>query len=222
MSLPLLGLTLLLIGDSHFASSGYLITTLHDDLTRQGAKVVTLGACGVAAGAWVVPRVVPCGTAKREFNSPIKIDRSPKAKSWSIDALIQQYHPNAVIVGLGDTMGGYSQKEMPTDWIASQVSSLTARLTADNVPCLWLGPGWGTEGGPYFKTFARTRQLSDYLATVVSPCHYVDSTTLSKPGEWPTFDGQHYTAFGYQKWGEVLSQAITRVITAQMQAEIHR
>jgi len=36
-SLLLAGLTVLVIGDSHLASDGYLISTLHDGLMQQGA-----------------------------------------------------------------------------------------------------------------------------------------------------------------------------------------
>ena len=39
MNALLAGLTILVIGDSHMVTSGYLITTLHDDLLAQGATV---------------------------------------------------------------------------------------------------------------------------------------------------------------------------------------
>ena len=211
----LMGLTFLIIGDSHFASPKYLITTLHDDLTRMGAKVDTFGACGLPAGAWVSPRVAPCGVAQRVQNGPIQENRTPQARGWSVEELITQYKPNVVVVGIGDTMAAYNQKDFPVDWIKSQVTSLTSRIAAQNVACLWVGPGWGTEGGPYFKTFERVKQLSDLLSTIVAPCTYINSLDLSKPGEWGTFDGQHYTAVGYQKWGDALSTVISQNATVK-------
>ena len=211
----LMGLTFLVIGDSHFASPRYLITTLHDALLQRGAKVATYGACGVPAGAWVAPRVTPCGNAVRVERGAIKEENGNKAHSWSVDQLVGQVKPNIVVVGIGDTMAGYNQKVFPKEWITEQVTALTTRLRADNVRCIWVGPGWGTEGGPYFKTFARVKELSDLLSTVVAPCEYIDSLTLSKPGEWSTFDGQHYSAVGYQKWGEALGMAIANSATVR-------
>ena len=211
----LAGVAFLIIGDSHFVTKNYLINTLQDGLLKQGAKVETFGACGVPAGAWVAPRLVQCGVAQRIGNGPVNEDRTPKAMSWSVDALIDQYKPNVVVVGIGDTMAGYNQREMPRQWIEQNVQELTARIKAHNLPCLWIGPGWGTEGGPYSKTYARVKELSDFLAATVTPCTYVDSLALSKPGEWPTFDGQHYTGVGYQKWGAALTQAIAQTATVR-------
>lgn len=48
----LAGLSILMIGDSHLASSAYLITTLHDSRTGQGAAVHSIGGCGVTASHW--------------------------------------------------------------------------------------------------------------------------------------------------------------------------
>jgi lysophospholipase L1-like esterase len=210
LSASLAGLTLLIIGDSHFVYPGSLITQLHNDLQRQGARVATYSACGVGAGAWVEPRTVSCGTATRIRNEAIVTNRTPQARSWSIDELMQQQRPNLVIVGIGDTMAGYAQREMPRSWINDQVRTLTARFQATGTPCIWIGPTWGTEGGPFFKTFARVREVADYLATQVAPCTYIDSTSFSTPGAWATFDGQHHTVEGYQRW----SQALTRSIVA--------
>ncbi|WP_439597482.1 SGNH/GDSL hydrolase family protein [Falsiroseomonas sp.] len=214
MSGALAGLSLLIIGDSHFVYPGSLITHLHDQLRRDGATVATYSACGVGAGAWVVPRDVPCGTATRTGNGQIQTNRTNTARSFQIDELIQRHRPNVVIVGIGDTMGGYSQREMPRSWITEQVRTLTTRFQASNMPCIWVGPTWGTEGGPFFKTFARAKELSDYLATQVAPCAYIDSTTFSRPGAWPTYDGQHHTAEGYANWARALNTQIVATINS--------
>lgn len=211
----LAGLTFLIIGDSHFATKTYLISTLQDGLIKEGAKAETFGSCGMPAGAWVAPRPVACGIAQRVGSGPVQENRSPSAVSWSVDALIDKYKPNVVVVGIGDTMAGYNQKEMPRPWIKQNVDQLTARIAARNLPCIWIGPGWGKEGGPYSKTFARVQEFSEYMTKIVAPCTYVDSLTMSKPGEWPTFDGQHYTAEGYQKWGAALTQAIEQTAAAK-------
>lgn len=211
----LAGLAFLIIGDSHFATNGFLISTLQDGLLKQGAQVESFGACGVPAGAWVAPRAVPCGVAQRVGAGPVQENHTPQAVSWAIDGLIDTYKPNVVVIGIGDTMAGYNQREMPKAWIRENVEELTSRIAAHHLPCIWIGPSWGNEGGPYSKTFARTKELSDFLAGAVAPCAYIDSLSLSKPAEWPTFDGQHYTALGYQKWGAALTIAIAESATVK-------
>ncbi|MBU8543271.1 MULTISPECIES: SGNH/GDSL hydrolase family protein [Roseomonadaceae] len=214
MSGALVGLSLLVIGDSHFVYPGSLSTHLHDMLRREGATVATYSACGVGAGAWVVPRGVPCGTATRVGAGNLQTNRTNTARSFSIDELVQRHRPNLVIVGIGDTMGGYSQREMPRQWITDQVRTLTTRFQATSMPCIWVGPTWGTEGGPFFKTFDRAKELSDYLATQVAPCAYIDSTAFSRPGAWPTYDGQHHTAAGYANWARSLTPQIIALINS--------
>ena len=171
MASPILaGLTILMLGDSHFATQGYLVTTLQDALIQQGGQGHHGGSLrraqqhlGRKAG------VAPCGTAERVQTGPIKKDLSSHAHVPTLEQLIAQVHPNLIIVGAGDTMAGYSQPTFPAQWIGEQVSALTRRIQASGIPCLWVGPGWGTEGGPYFKTYARVRMMNDYLQTHVAP-----------------------------------------------------
>lgn len=120
-----------------------------------------------------------------------------------------------VVVGMGDTMAGYIHRTMPREEIREQVTALTAEIRALNLPCIWIGPSWGSEGGPFLKTFDRVREMNEFLSTVVAPCTYVDSTRLSRPGQWPTFDGQHYTVDGYRAYGQALGQAITAIPAVQ-------
>ena len=73
-------------------------------------------------------------------------------------------------------MAGYAQPALPAEWIGEQIKDITRRIQAANLPCVWIGPGWGTEGGPYFKNYARVRQVNAYLESNVAPCRYIDST----------------------------------------------
>ena len=50
----LTNLTILIIGASHLAKPGYLITSLHDELQNQGAKVHSIGVCGVEPSEWLI------------------------------------------------------------------------------------------------------------------------------------------------------------------------
>jgi hypothetical protein len=205
------GLTILMLGDSHFASPGYLSTTLQDELLKQGATVVSYAACGAPTGIWVTGGSPPCGSAERVDDGPLKTAPAGKGTVPSLNEIVARIHPNLIIVGAGDTMAGYAQPTMPAAYINQQVTSLTHEIEALHVACAWIGPGWGNEGGPYFKNFARVHEVSDFLATHVSPCRYIDSLKFAKPGEWQTFDGQHYTLPYYEKWGTAVDQELVKL-----------
>ena len=212
MNMALAGLVLLVIGDSHMASQNYLISTLHDSLVSQQAIVHTYGACGANAGDWVYGTSGYCGQAERHEQSAPLFDRTSKAKSWTVNELIERHHPNLIVVQMGDTMAGYGQSTLPQSWIYGKVRALTTALKARNVACIWVGPPWGSEGSGYMKTYARVQEMSDFLAKSVAPCDYVDSTTFSKRGEWPTTDGQHLTASGYRAWGASIAESVVRIV----------
>jgi hypothetical protein len=210
----LAGLAILVIGDSHMVTNDYLITTLHNDLMEQGATVNSYGMCGANAGDWVYKTTVSCGEAERHGAKTPVINRQPQAIGYTIDALINENHPNLVVVEMGDTMAGYGQQNFPQGWIYDQVRTLTQRIAAHNLPCVWVGPPWGNEGSSYHKTFARVREMSDFLAKSVAPCLYIDSTQFSKPGEWPTIDGQHLSGSGYRIWGKDIADSIDRMASS--------
>ncbi len=211
MNAALAGLVVLIIGDSHMVSRDYLITTLHDSLTQQEAVVHSYGMCGTNAGDWVYPTKVSCGRAERHAKAGPIIDRSQRPPSWSIDELIAKHKPNLVVVEMGDTMAGYGQAAIPQAWIYGEIRTLTGKIKAHNLPCVWVGPPWGNEGSSYHKTFARVKEMSQLLSQSVAPCSFIDSTQFSKPGEWPTTDGQHLTSSGYGAWGKGIAASIVQI-----------
>jgi hypothetical protein len=215
MNMALAGLVILALGDSHMAGRDYLLTNLHNQLEAQGASVHSYGMCGATAGDWLYPTTVSCGRGEHNDNSPPVTDRNKQAKTWNLNELIAKHHPNLVIVELGDTMASYGSPEMPKAWIYDQVRALVGRITGQGIACVWVGPIWGNEGPPYRKTVARVRELSQFLAQTVPPCHFVDSTSFAKPGEWPTTDGQHLTEAGYKAWGANIVAAIDRLKNQQ-------
>lgn len=205
-------MAILVIGDSHMVTRDYLITTLHDDLLAQGATVDTFGMCGANAGDWVYPTTVSCGEAQRHGKAAPEINRLAGAPTYQIDAVIGRTHPNLVVVEMGDTMAGYGQSDFPKAWIYQQVHALTGHIAAHDIACVWVGPPWGSEGSSYHKTFARVKEMSEFLSTAVAPCRFVDSTQFSKPGEWPTIDGQHLTVSGYRAWGADITASLDRLV----------
>ena len=70
----LAGLVLLVIGDSHMAGSDYLISTLHDALTNDGAIVHSYGFCGAQGENWVYGTTVSCGRAERHNKDAPHVD----------------------------------------------------------------------------------------------------------------------------------------------------
>ena len=209
MSLLLAGLTVLIIGDSHMATPGYLISTLHDDLANRGAVVYSYGACGVTSGAWVKKTPSSCGTAVRLKDGPVDVDNAATASTQPIDDLMKTHNPNLVVVINGDTMAAYNTPIFPKAWIWQEVSLLTKNIKKSGVSCVWVGPAWGSEGGQFGKNFPRVKEMSGYLSEIVAPCIYVDSQKMSKPGEWRTFDGQHFKPAGYREWGSAIGEAIS-------------
>ena len=209
----LAGLVILIIGDSHIASKDFLLGSLHDALVNQGAIVHTYGVCGSQPHDWVAETELGCGRAERHNAADPTVDKSPpKVKTWSLEKLIQQNHPNLLIVELGDNMAGYgAQPALPKEWITSETLQMLQPIEAHHLPCIWVGPPWGAENGPSNKTFERVHDLSNYLSTIVYPCRYVDSLRFSQPGQWPTYDGEHLTPDSYRLWGTDIANATLRL-----------
>jgi hypothetical protein len=206
MSPVLAGLTILVIGDSQMMA---MLPNLHNQLEGAGAVVYSYAMCGSTAQDWIVPTVTSCGSLERQDKSPAVLDLKPRP-TWSINDLIAKHHPNLIVVELGDTMGGYGDHiELP--WVHEQIGGLTARIAAANISCVWVGPPWGQDEGPYHKSVAQTQRMSQLLSTSVSPCRYIDSTTFSRPGEWPTRDGGHLEPDGYRKWATAITGSIIRL-----------
>ncbi len=215
MKLALAGLIVLVIGDSHIASTNFFNNAFHDALIAEGAAVHTYGVCGSSAEDWVAYKLLPCGRGERHNEQQAQIDNSTPVAVWSLPSLIERYHPNVLVVELGDNMAGYGVlPELPRTWIAKEVSDLTRPIAAAKLLCIWVGPPWGAEGGKWKKTYARVRELSDYLSQIVAPCRYIDSLRFARPGEWPTLDGVHLTAQGNQIWSSDVARAITEIVHA--------
>jgi hypothetical protein len=208
----LAGLVVLIIGDSHNASKDFLLSSLQDALVGQGAIVHSYGVCGSQPNDWVKQTELPCGRGERHNSDEAVIDHSPKVKTWSLEKLIEKHHPKLLIVELGDNMGGYGVlPAIPKDWINFEVQEMLKPIEAHKLPCVWVGPPWGSEGGASNKTFARVQDLSGYLSQIVYPCRYVDSLRFSQPGQWPTFDGEHLTPDSYRLWGADIADATVRL-----------
>lgn len=208
----LAGLVVLVIGDSHLANKDFLLSSLQDDLLNQGAIVHSYGVCGSQPNDWVKQSELPCGRGERHNADQPIIDNSPKVKTWSLEKLIDEHHPDLLIVELGDNMGGYGvQPALPTDWISLETQEMVKPVEAHHLPCIWVGPPWGSEGGTSKKTFARVQELSSYLSQNVYPCRYVDSLRFSQPGQWATFDGEHLMPDSYRIWGADIADATVRL-----------
>lgn len=207
----LAGLSILIIGDSHMATPYYLIDGLHDDLTRKGAQVHSIGICGANAGDWL--KATPggaCGAAERRGSTPV-VTLPSSTTTTPIKDLIAQDKPDLVLIVIGDTMAGYDKPSLPKAWAWQQVTGLTKAIAETGTQCAWVGPNWGSEGGKFGKTYARAKQMSAFLGSTVAPCSYIDSLQFSQPGQWRTTDGQHLTGPGYQLWGAAISNALESI-----------
>jgi hypothetical protein len=211
MQSALAGLSLLVLGDSHWASQQNLAGVLQDQLIARGATVNSFAACGAPASIWLSARTASCGATRRLQRDRLEGRIGAPGTVTPIDELVRQYHPNMILVSMGDTMAGYALPAARPDSIREDAAALTDRIRRLGLPCIWVGPSWGTEGGPFLKTFARVQEVNAILAESVAPCAYVDSTKLSRPGEWPTFDGTHHTVEGYRAYATALVEQITQM-----------
>ncbi|AHC32914.1 cell division protein FtsQ [Pseudomonas fluorescens] len=201
------GLTMLVLGESHMSFPDSLLNPLQDNLTKQGAVVHSIGACGAGAADWVVPKKVECGGERMPTGKAVIYGKNAMSTT-PIKDLIAKDKPDVVVLIIGDTMGSYTNPVFPKAWAWKSVTSLTKAITETGTKCVWVGPPWGKVGSQYKKDDTRTKLMSSFLASNVAPCTYIDSLTFSKPGEWITTDGQHFTIDGYQKWAKAIGTAL--------------
>ena len=207
VSATLAGLVFLVLGESHMIYE--LQNDIHKDLTESGAtSVYSYGACGASAIDWVNPRKVDCGSEKK--GNEASVVHTKGYETTPISKLIAADKPDVVLLIIGDTMGSYDNEVFPRSWAWQGISALTKEVSKTKTACVWVGPAYGRAGGKYNKRDDRVERISRFLATNVSPCAYVDSLQFAKPGEWRTFDGQHFAAEGYAAW----SQAIVNEVGA--------
>lgn len=201
----LLGLSLLVIGESHMSAKEYLINPLHDELTKQGAIVHSVGACGSNAGDWLKISPAPCGGDRKGNQKAVFKGRD--ATTTPIQQLIAADKPDLIVMIIGDTMASYG-KPFPQTWAWQNVTNLTKVIADSHVACIWVGPAWGNSGGKYVKTDERVKYMSTFLKNNVAPCTYVDSLSFSKPSQWETLDGEHFTPPGYKSWSNQITESI--------------
>jgi hypothetical protein len=209
MSMALAGLVILVIGDSQMMN---MMSNLHNRLEDDGAAVHSYAMCGATAADYLYPSTITsCGRSERHERAAAVNQDQKAMPTYSLPQLIAQYHPNLVVVELGDSMAGYGLSQMERSWVVDQVHALTGRIAAANVACDWVGPVWGQDEAPYKKSDARVKEMSQLLAESVAPCRYIDSTVFVRPGEWQTRDGTHLFPDGYRKYATDIADAIVRL-----------
>jgi len=209
MNAALAGLVILAIGDSQLMS---MLSNLHTQLADAGASVDSYSMCGATAGDWLYPSTITsCGRSERHGKGPIVVENQKAVPTYSLPKLIEEHHPNLIVVQLGDTMASYGRPQMDRAWILPKVHALTAKIAASNIACDWVGPIWGQNSPPYQKDDARVRDIALLLSQSVAPCRYIDSTAFARPGEWRTKDGTHLLPDGYRRWATDLTGAIVKL-----------
>lgn len=212
MNAALAGLVILVIGDSHMM---HMMSNLNTELEDQGAVVHSYAMCGATPADWVYPSALAswagCGRAERHERGPILIEAQKTEPTYVVGKLIEQHHPNLIIVQTGDTLAGYGNAKIDRPWAIDQVRALTGRIAASKIPCDWVGPTWGQDRPPFDRTDASVKEMAQFLSQSVAPCKYIDSTTFARPGEWPTIDGTHLLPDGYRKWSMDITSAVVRM-----------
>ena len=124
----LLGLSLVVIGESHLADPTYLIGPMHTQLVQKGAKVHSVGVCGATPANWVTTTPSDCGPADRVNDAPVAVRIEAGAATTPIKDLIGNAKANAIIVVSGDTIGSYKAAEFPKSWAYQQVTTLSKAI----------------------------------------------------------------------------------------------
>jgi hypothetical protein len=202
MNAALAGLVILVIGDSQMKG---LIHDLHDQLEDAGASVHSYLMCGATAQDWLVHSTVSCGRGERHDRGPAMVNATQQLPTYALPDLIEKNHPNLIVVELGEKL------EPDHAWVKQEVHTLTSRIAADHISCVWVGPTWGQEKSPYPTTDASIRDLTALLSTSVAPCAFFDSSTFARPGELQTTDGTHLSPDGYRRWGKAITDGIVRL-----------
>ena len=214
MSGALVGLSLLIIGDSHMSAPDSLIKSLPEALVAEGAQVTTYGVCGSLAGDWVTQRNnMGCGTNIRYGAEPVGPVDTGRGPTPSLAKLLADLRPDAVIVELGDTMAAYDRDSLSYPWVQQQVKSLTGVIAAAKTTCFWIGPPWGMETPRYRKTDERVQEMAAFLQEQIWPCYFIDSLKMASPGQWSTRDGMHLTGESYALWGSQIAASLTYGLT---------
>ena len=167
-----------------------------------------MGVCASHPSHWVKPIPLTCGAAERKGNNPATYYAGTEGAK-SLEQLAAESKPNWVVVVMGDTIAGY-RTSLDVKWASNEVSTLTREIQRLNIKCAWVGPTWGREGGVFRKTNVATQAISDLLASNTSPCKYINSLSMSKPGEWSVVDGQHLSNSGYKKWGQNIAKELNK------------
>lgn len=209
----LAGLTLLIIGESHMTLPQYLREPLNQALVAQGAQVHSVGACGASPARWLKATPVNCGAD--QVNTNTAVVQGQEAMTVPITDLIKKDKPDVIVVVIGDTIGSYGNPAFPKSWAWQEITSLTKAIASTQTKCVWVGPAWGSVGGEFSKDDVRTQLVSKFLEANVAPCTYIDSLTFSKPGEWKTLDGQHFTQAGYAAWSKSIASALEQSPTVK-------
>jgi hypothetical protein len=209
----LLGLSLVVIGESHLADPSYLIGPMHDLLLEKGAKVHSVGVCGASPASWIQATPGDCGRAER-VGIPRAVRVEGAVMTTPVKELITKAKADAIIVVSGDTIGSYKNAEFPKTWAYQQITTLTKAIAETGASCFWVGPGWSNQPGRYGKTTERVLAVNAFLAENSLPCVYIDSTKMSQPGEWKTIDGQHYNSSGYRAWSTAIVNALESAMVA--------
>jgi len=206
-NMALAALSIFVISDGSMMGNDPLSNGLHEALTEQGATVYSYGMCGASAEDWVYPVTVSCGRMERLGQRPVVVEHTV-SRTWNLDRLTAQHHPDLVIVELADFMAGYGLAEVPRRWAIDEIRTLVDRIEKHHLPCAWVGPVWGQQDGPYYKTTARVKEMSELLSTTVAPCRFIDSVAFGKPGQWPTIDGEHLTRSSYRQWSAAIANSL--------------
>ncbi len=211
--------SILLIGDSHsYGTFGEALDLLLR--SRDGARVKTVGSCGLSPNGFLSGLKTQCGLRIYEADQTERV--WSKFPTPTIASLLAEMRPALTVIALGA-----NQIETATSQPATQkafVERLVSSIRESGSACLWVGPPHGRN-----KTEPKFTNLYQVLQEGVGGrCAFFDSrpehlpylqydVVAAKAGK--EGDGRHYDALGpegrsvLRRWALEVLRAADSVLT---------
>lgn len=193
------GSKVLVIGDSHLNTA--FGTTLDRDLRSTGASVETFGSGASTPDWWVDGTATHEGSVSIGPDGQISRTGGGVAKATpKLQDLIQQYHPDTVVVELGQNIRGKDPAE-----VKRQVQNLERVAQANGTHVVWVGsPPTGSDANDGGQSY---RQYNNFLRSVVgNGATFVDSGAIVP--RYQGNDGIHYADGPAAQWANGVFRAI--------------
>ncbi|MFN8673305.1 MAG: hypothetical protein U0457_14635 [Candidatus Sericytochromatia bacterium] len=196
------------IGDSH--TVGFYGREMDELLRNSGAIVRTYGSSGSSPSWWFNEKETKSGFYSKDENNNVYdpiIWKTPH-KTPKIEALINEFKPEIIIVSLGANL--LNQNEIT---IKKEVNDICKFITEKNIKLIWVGPPNGRKDK---KPIEKQNFLYDNIKPIVKNYgSFIDSRDYTYYPETLKGDGVHFGGKDgkiiAQKWAKKVFEEIVKI-----------